>query len=124
MKSPSYKNLSSIINIFKGRPNHLAKFLIDSGAITEDFLKRIENDDSKNLPIDSKKIQFTDFNDVKDYYSNLVSEVLSENEDKSLLEVEFNDKLDHLIKSERYEEAIEIRDYMAKMGFKRKSNNF
>jgi pentatricopeptide repeat protein len=41
-----------------------------------------------------------------------------------LLEFEFNDKLDYLIKSERYEEAIEIRDYMVKMGFKRKSNNF
>lgn len=124
MKSPSYKNLSSIINIFKGKPNQLAKYLIDSGAITDDFLNKINNKEIKQENKKTELIIFNDFNDVKDYYNDLINDILSQNEDISLLQIELNDKLDELIKLEKYEEAIEVRDYMNKNGFKRKSNNF
>lgn len=124
MKSPSYKNLTSIINIFKGKPNQLAKYLIDSGAITSEFLDKINNKEVNHVNQKNELIIFNDFNGVKDYYNDLVNEILSQNEDVSLLEIELNDKLDELIKLEKYEEAIEVRDYMNKNGFKRKSNNF
>lgn len=124
MKSTSYKNLVQIINIFKGRPNQLAKYLIDSGAITDEFLKKIENKESNQIIKHDNTLIFNGFNDVKDRYSKMIDKILMENEDKSLLEIEFNDKLDELIKLERYEEAIQVRDYMNKMGFRRKSNNF
>jgi hypothetical protein len=123
MKSPSYKNLAQIINIFKGKPNQLAKYLIDSGAITEEFLKKIENKEYIQIE-KNNNVLFSSFNDVKEHYSEIINNIITENEDKSLLEIEFNDKLDELIKLERYEQAIQVRDYMNKMGFRRKSNNF
>lgn len=124
MKSLSYKNLAQIINIFKGKPNQLAKYLIDSGAINDEFLKKIEIKESYQITKTNTTVVFNGFNDVKDHYIDLVESILKENEDKSLLEIEFNDKLDELIKLERYEEAIQVRDYMNKMGLRRKSNNF
>jgi hypothetical protein len=124
MKPLSYKNLATIINIFKGKPNQLAKYLIDSGAITDDFLKKIDNKEVSQNNSKGEIIVFSDFNSVKEHYVDLVSEILSENEDTALLEIELNDKLDELIKLEKYEEAIELRDYMNDNNFKRKSNNF
>ena len=37
-----YKNLVLLIKMFKNRPYHLAKYLIDNSALTENFISAIE----------------------------------------------------------------------------------
>ncbi len=124
-KNRLYRNLSILLKLFKNRPNHLAKYLIENSAFTEEFIYNIIN--SKKLndmnPADTYNyfaeeanltpVYFTDFNEMDDYYTNIM-------EDKSLsidnleLTKELNLKLGRYIEEEKYEEAARIRDYMNK----------
>ena len=40
-----YRNLVILLKMFKNRPFHLAKYLIENSALTEDFIKKIKNSD-------------------------------------------------------------------------------
>ena len=43
MENDSYKNLVSLLNLFKNRPYHLAKYLIDNSALSDKFIKDVLN---------------------------------------------------------------------------------
>jgi hypothetical protein len=113
-----YKNLVLLIKMFKNRPHHLAKYLIDNSALTENFINAVEenarlkkidmSDDDSRLPV----IYFADINQMNEYYNSLTEE----NKTKSPEEVEksINEKLKSLIEEERYEDAARLRDYMQK----------
>lgn len=119
-----YRNLVIFLKMFKNRPYHLAKHLIENSALTSEFitkisentkLKEIEDDraDDSRLPV----IYFADINKMNEYYNSLTEE----NRTKSPEEIErsLNEKLEQLIHEERYEEAARLRDYMNRNKIKR-----
>jgi protein-arginine kinase activator protein McsA len=69
-----------------------------------------------NLPA----IQFNDIGKMQDYFNSLSK--VSEKEDINKLSKELNDKMSELLKSEKYEEAASLRDYMIRRNIKRNSN--
>ena len=40
-----YRSLVIMLKMFKNRPYHLAKYLVENSALTEDFIKKIKNSD-------------------------------------------------------------------------------
>jgi len=45
-----YRNLYLLLKVFKNRPFHLAKYLLDNKALNDSFLKKVaESDKIKNL---------------------------------------------------------------------------
>jgi excinuclease UvrABC nuclease subunit len=85
-------------------------------------LDEISADDeiNKYLPANFNSIQH-----MQDFYDSLLDEIkqISTNKSKKQLEIELNEKLDDYIKSEKFEEAAKLRDYMSKNSIKRKNNN-
>lgn len=117
-----YTNLVSILKLFKNRPTHLAKYLIDNDAFNQAFIDRIINSEkldqmNNNVPV--KAVYFVDITDMSEYLNSFLEETKSTKVD---LVKELNDKLDKYIKEEKYEDAIRIRDYMEKNGIKRLGN--
>lgn len=124
-KNSLYRNLSILLKLFKNRPNHLAKYLIENSSFTEEFIFNIINSRKLNdmNPVDTYNyfveesnltpVYFTDFDEMENFYTGIM-------EDKSLtidtseLSKEFNLKLSKYISEEKYEEAAKIRDYMKK----------
>jgi hypothetical protein len=106
--------LIKLLTLFKNRPNHLAKFLIDNSAFNKPFINRVlksklEIDD--NLYIDS-------LSNMDDIYNYILDDIKSSKTDEEI-ETELNLKMVELINSERYEEAAKLRDYMSKNLIKR-----
>lgn len=117
-----YRNLVILLKIFKNRPNHLAKYLIDNTALSESFIQSIINSKKLNdiSSKDSDYFQdyminqpnyFTNYEEMNEYYNSIMvgSKMIS---DKSELTKELNEKLNKFIEEENYEEAVKIRDYM------------
>lgn len=133
-KDDLYKNLVVLLKVFKNRPYHLAKYLTDNSAFSQEFINKIMNSDKlKEL---SKKdeeesdpklisIYFTDINQMNDFYSSLIDDIKSMSANKTINELtsELNLKLDNCIKNEQYEDAARLRDYMIRNNIKR-INNF
>lgn len=120
-----YKNLVLLIKMFKNRPYHLAKYLIDNSALTENFISAIEENarlKNTDLSEDSRLpvIYFANINQMNEYYNSLSEE----NKTKSPEEIEksLNEKLKNLIEEERYEDAARLRDYMNKNKIIRNKN--
>ncbi len=120
-----YKNLVLLIKMFKNRPYHLAKYLIDNSALTENFISAIEENarlKNTDLSEDSRLpvIYFANINQMNEYYNSLSEE----NKTKSPEEIEksLNEKLKNLIEEERYEDAARLRDYMHKNKIIRNKN--
>jgi len=124
-KNRLYRNLSILLKLFKNRPNHLAKYLIENSAFTEEFIFNIINSrklndmnpaDAYNYFVEESNltpVYFTDFDEMENFYTGII-------EDKSLtidtseLTKELNLKLERYIGEEKYEEAAKMRDYMRK----------
>ena len=112
-----FKNLITILKLFQNRPYHLAKYLIESEAFSEEFLEKIKNSDKLNKmneEIDYSSIQavyFIDISHMKDFFNSLTDNVYEDKKDDF---TELNFKLNKCIKEERYEDAARIRDYMQK----------
>jgi hypothetical protein len=119
------KNLITLFKIFKNRPYHLTKYLVDNNALNKEFLKKVrESDKLKNITnnkLDSE-IYFTSISQMEDFYSSILDEVkrLTEGKSADVIEQELNTKLSDLIKEEKYEEAAQLRDYMIFNKIKRK----
>jgi hypothetical protein len=115
MNDAFQKNLINFLNLFKNRPYHLAKYLIDNSAITDDFYDKI----SKSDKLESNKY-FTDIKEMNDFYNS----ILDNKSNKSVEEItnEVNEKMNNLIKIENFEEAAKLRDYMIKNKIKRFNN--
>jgi hypothetical protein len=123
-KDDIYKNLVTLLKLFKNRPYHLAKFLIDKEALNEKFSKDIKNS-SKLSELDStknsKNFNFLSISQMDDYFQSLFESEEIKSKTPQQIEKELNKELDKLLKEENYEEAACLRDYMVMKGFKRKS---
>jgi len=121
-----YRSLVSLLKIFKNRPNHLAKYLVENDAFTNDFIYKLENSDKLKKLIDdeSDSMYFTDISKMDKFYNSLIDDIKKMPKSKSILYItnELNGKLDLLIKEEKYEEAASMRDYMSRNNIKRISN--
>lgn len=122
-KDKLYRHLVILLKIFRDRPNHLAKYLIQNTSFTKDFIKKI-NTSKKLSEISDMEIKdmmgeiesyFTDIDEMDSFYNNLLTNDSTDGKDKV---IELNEKLKDLIKTEKYEEAARIRDYMSKNGIK------
>ena len=122
-----YKNFVTLLKLFKNRPYHLAKYLIQNGAIKEEFLSKIVNSDRlRNLKEDefNEKI-FMDINQMNEFFNSLTIEVkkLSMFKTDDEIKIDLNNKLSELLKEEIYEEAAILRDYMFNNGIKKNKLN-
>lgn len=119
-----YRNLVILLKMFKNRPYHLAKYLIENDSLTEDFMKKVsENGKLSDIGKEeesSKPVYFLDIGKMNDYYSSLSDDSMpkSSKTDEET-EAYMNQRLDAFIKEEKYEEAARLRDYMSKNKIKR-----
>jgi len=127
-----YKNLVLLLKMFKNRPYHLAKYLVDNSALTDDFIKKIKNSDKLKEISDEEKneqkflpapvpVYFVDISQMENFYNSLTDDIKSLSKEKGIEQItkELNEKLNNCIKSEKYEDAARIRDYMDRNGIKR-----
>lgn len=126
-----YKKIVTLLKIFKNRPYHLAKYLMENNAFNKVFINKISKSnklDEISSDEEINKYLPTSFNNIQhmqDFYDSLLDEIkqISTNKSKKQLESELNEKLDSYIKLEKFEEAAKLRDYMSKNSIKRKNNN-
>lgn len=115
------EHLVNFLKIFKNRPYHLAKYLIDNSALNKSFLNKIAKSGKLNTEESrtNPEIPLTSISEMDDYYNSILDPIKIGN--KTLEEVtrEINDKMDELIKNEKFEEAAKLRDYMTKKSIKR-----
>jgi hypothetical protein len=126
-----YRSLVILLKMFKNRPYHLAKYLVENSALKEDFIKKLKNSDRlKEINEDEKSseqkllpvpVYFVDISQMENFYNSLVDDIKQLSKEKGIEEVtnELNKKLDKLIKLEKYEEAARVRDYMNRNNIKR-----
>jgi hypothetical protein len=126
-----YRSLVILLKMFKNRPYHLAKYLVENSALKEDFIKKLKNSDRlKEINEDEKSseqkllpvpVYFVDISQMDNFYNSLVDDIKQLSKEKGIEEVtnELNKKLDDLIKLEKYEEAARVRDYMTRNNIKR-----
>jgi hypothetical protein len=120
-----YRNLVILLKMFKNRPFHLAKYLIDNSALKDDFLKKLSNNEklkefSQDEDLKSKTL-FLDINQMNDYYNSLTDDIKKIGVAKTPEEIAeaLNQKLESLINEENYEDAAKLRDYMFRNNIKR-----
>lgn len=113
MSKDSHKKLSKLLAFFLNRPSHLAKYLLDSNALTDDFLIKLK---SVELPdIEKSKINETYFTDIKqmnNFYFNLLNKEKYPDLNPENLTSDLSRELEKCIIEERYEDAIRIRDFL------------
>jgi len=122
-----YKNLVSLLKLFKNRPYHLAKYLIDNSAFNKTFVNKVLKSEKLNEFSEDKiesintSVYFVNISQMEDFYNSLLEEMKDISKVKNAEEIstELNARLNELIKNEKYEEAAKIRDYMSKNGIKR-----
>jgi hypothetical protein len=120
-----YRNLVILLKMFKNRPFHLAKYLIENSALTEEFIKKVMNNNSLKDLVDSNdpkgKNLFLDINQMNNYFNSLTDDIKRIGDSKNPEEISaaLNEKLETLINEERYEDAAKLRDYMIKNNIKR-----
>lgn len=120
-----YRNFVIILKMFKNRPFHLAKYLIENSALTEEFIKKISNNNSLKELVESNdpknKNLFLDISQMNNYFNSLTDDIKRIGNSKNPEEIAaaLNDKLETLINDERYEDAARLRDYMIKNNIKR-----
>ena len=118
-----YRNLVILLKMFKNRPYHLAKYLIENSAFTNEFIKKVsENTKLSEEENKSKQpVYFLDIGKMNDHYSSFTDEIKLLEGGKSLfeIEIELNEKLNKFLLEEKYEDAARLRDYMTKNKIKR-----
>lgn len=119
-----YRNLVIFLKMFKNRPYHLAKHLIENNALNAEFLTKIKHNarlgeidddkgDDSRLPV----IYFADINKMNEYYNSLTEENKKKSQEQ--IEHDLNERLEQLIDEEKYEDAARLRDYMTRNKIKR-----
>jgi hypothetical protein len=125
-----YRSLVILLKMFKNRPYHLAKYLVENSALTEDFIKKLKNSDKLKEISEGEKseqkalpspIYFVDISQMENFYNSFVDDAQQLYKEKGIEEFtrELNGKLDNLIKLEKFEEAARVRDYMNRNNIKR-----
>lgn len=124
------KNLISFLKLFQNRPFHLAKYLLENNGLSDEFIDKITKSEklnflSENLEIDElPDLNFKNFKEMMKFFENIDNEYNAEYKSKEQLTSELNKKMDFYIQSDRFEEAIKLRDYMIHNHIKRKSEKF
>lgn len=115
-----YKKMALFLKMFKNRPYHLAKYLVDNSALSSDFINKIVSSD-KIKEITDDDMYFNDISKMQEFYITFIDDINQSSDKKSIkqLTIELNTKLNDYIKIEKYEDAARIRDYMFKNGIKR-----
>ena len=128
-----YRSLVILLKMFKNRPYHLAKYLVENSALTEEFIQKLKKSDKlkemneeeksseqKLLPV-PVPVYFLDISHMENFYNSFIDDIKQLSKEKNLEEItkELNNKLDELIKQEKYEEAARVRDYMSRNNIKR-----
>lgn len=99
--------------MFKNRPNHLYKYLMDNQAFTDEFLKRTSMSSKlKSLQVPFE-LNFNNIDKMNDFFESLYFQE-DGSETKAEKEQKWNQKLVEAISNEDYESASRIRDYMKK----------
>ena len=117
-----YRNLVILLDIFKNRPNHLAKYLKENGAFKKSFINKIiKSKKLNNLNPNDNNSLFTnkDFkNDNTPYFKsfsemdNYYGEIIDNLDEESLNSDSLNNRLANYLNNENYEEAANLRDFM------------
>ncbi len=122
-----YRRLVVVLKMFKNQPYHLAKYLIENSALTDEFINRLlssgklkELSSGKDMKL-LESPYFLDITQMDNFYNSFIEDINDLSKEKSAEEVakEINNKLDELIKQEKYEEAARVRDYMIRNNIKR-----
>jgi hypothetical protein len=119
-----YQKLVTLLKLFKNRPYHLSKYLIENSALTKEFknlllksdkIKDLQNEfeTGSNLPA----IQFNEISKMQEYFKSLTE--ITESRTDEDIEKELNDRMMLLLKEEKYEEAAKLRDFMIMKKIKR-----
>ena len=108
-KDKLHENLINLLKLFKNRPHHLSKYLIDNNALSDSFSKKLINSKIERIQFS----QIKDISELTDYFNSVIEPILIEGKTLKELSIELSDKLSELISEEKYEEAILIRDYMS-----------
>jgi hypothetical protein len=111
-------NLLKLMMLFRNRPHHLYKYLIDNQAFTDEFLKRTSISSklkSMQIPVE---LNFNNIDKMNDFFESLY---FNDEDTQSPAEREkkWNQKLVEAISGEDYESASRIRDYMKKHNLKK-----
>ena len=119
----SSDNLVNLFKLFKDRPNHLVRFLLDQDAFNDKFLKKINLNQKLSVEsIEELDTYFTTIEEMKDHYSLYINDIEIHRKKKTKEEIieELNAKIKIAIECENYEEAAKIRDYMLRNNLKKK----
>ena len=123
-----YRSLIVLLKMFKNRPYHLAKYLVDNNSLSQDFIKKLLKSDKLKEISDEETnkpsvipVYFVDISQMETFYNSFIDDFKQVSKETSIedLTKDINGKLDDCIKTEKYEEAVRIRDYMVKNGIKR-----
>lgn len=118
-----YRGLVVLLRLFKNRPYHLAKYLVENSALTDEFIKKIKESEKLKefLEDENQNFQDTYFADISqmENYFNLLTDIDVKEKGIKQITKELNDKLNDCVRLEKYEEAARIRDYMVRKGIKR-----
>lgn len=113
-----YRNLLVVLKIFQNRPHHLSNFLLENGALTNDFLNKISDSDKLSeiakTGVKDNLLHFNSISEMKNYYSSLIDDLdgLGKKKSKEEITIHLNEKLQNAIDKEDYDDASRIRDYM------------
>jgi hypothetical protein len=121
----THSNLLILLKLFKDRPNHLTNFLLENDALSDSFIKKL-NDSDRLIEIseglNEKDIYFSSIDEMNKFYKLLIDDldIIKRRKTKSELIIELNQKIQNAIYNEDYEDAARIRDYMIKNNLKKK----
>lgn len=120
-----WENLNNLLRLFKNRPHHLAKFLIENGALTKDFTEKLKTSEKlselTNSELEYWDMYFKDIPSMNNFFNSFIDDIegLKKTKSMSQIEADMNKKLLDAIKSESYEDAARIRDYMTRNNIKK-----
>jgi protein-arginine kinase activator protein McsA len=115
-----HKNLITLLKMFKNRPYHLSKYLLDNDAFNQEFIDKIKNSSKLSSMNTDISNYFSSITEMEQFYNSLIEESrLPVKVSKKSLSITLSEKLQQLIDNEKYEEAAALRDYMLANGIKK-----
>ena len=115
MSNDNLNKLAKLFSFFNNRPNHLAKYLVESNAFNKEFLNKVTSVQIPELNNDKiLDIYFVDINHMNNFFTNLLNKEKYPDSNPEKIEEDLQRELEKCIKEERYEDAIRIRDFLKK----------
>jgi excinuclease UvrABC helicase subunit UvrB len=113
--------LVNFLKLFKDRPYHLANYLIDNYAISSSFINKILNSDKLKNFKEQPDTYFYDIAEMEDFFNSFIDikELKTNKKNIEKITKDVNDKMNNFIKEEKFEDAVQLRDYMIKNRIKR-----